>query len=201
MKRRIILALIAAATLLLPGAVAQAQTAFRHRLSQEPAWGHFKQYTRQQAPQLKGKPSLPFLNVTTLTPKRNATSLQATHRPGMPVSLPKAGKAAQPRLLATTASGTHLWGNVIYRDDWEEYATDYGLYSFSVDGDQISTGPLFTDYELYANGGGAFLDDVFHCVQYDVDPWAASMPSTSSMTPTTGCASTRKASTSADSGN
>ena len=171
MKRRIILALIAAATLLLPGAVAQAQTAFRHRLSQEPAWGHFKQYTRQQAPQLKGKPSLPFLNVTTLTPKRNATSLQATHRPGMPVRLPKAGKAAQPRLLATTASGTHLWGNVIYRDDWEEYAADYGLYSFSVDGDQISTGPLFTDYELYANGGGAFLDDVFHCVQYDVDPW------------------------------
>ncbi len=170
MKRNALLTLLTA-VLLLPVSLLQAQTAFKHQTTQEPAWGTFRQHSRLQAPRQKQGPDLPFLKVRARTQKQSLTSLRPTRRPGMPVTLRSRSKSPVTIPLATTPSGTQLWGNVLYSDTWGEWESEYGLYSFLVEGNQITTDKLYTDFELYANGGGAFLDDVFHCVQYDVDPW------------------------------
>ena len=170
MKKTTHLILMAMAALMLSIGNVNAQSAFLKHRSQEPEWGNFKQqalqHTRQQA-----KPRLPFLNVAARSLNRAGSQMRVSHQAGMPIHLPKINKKAHPALLASPPSGTQLWGNVIFRDDWDEYDAPYGFYSFDVSGNNISTEMLLSDYELFANGGGAFIDDVFHCVQYDVDPW------------------------------
>lgn len=170
MKKTIHLILLALAVIMLPLGNMNAQSAFVKHRSQEPEWGNFKQHTQLKAQQ-QARPKLPFLQVAARPLSKAVSPMRVTHQAGKSIRLPLSNRVAKPALLASTPSGTQLWGNVIYRDDWDEYAADYGLYSFQVSGNDISTEMLYADIELYANGGGAFIDDVFHCVQYDVDPW------------------------------
>ncbi|MGN0211238.1 MAG: hypothetical protein ACI391_09025, partial [Muribaculaceae bacterium] len=59
-----------------------------------------------------------------------------------------------------------LWGNVIFADSWDENA-EYleGIYTFPAQNNTTLT-PLYVDSELYANGGGVLVGNVFKYVSY-----------------------------------
>ena len=74
-----------------------------------------------------------------------------------------------PRLRApqmAEATGTELWGNVIYARSWEPEDVEpaYGVYAYSPEAgsNYVYARPVAVDDKLRANGSGTFYDGVYH---------------------------------------
>lgn len=80
-----------------------------------------------------------------------------------------------PRLRApqmAEATGTELWGNVIYARSWEPEDVEpaYGVYAYcpEVGSNYVYARPVAVDDKLRANGSGTFYDGVYHFMLYDI---------------------------------
>lgn len=71
----------------------------------------------------------------------------------------KSRKANQ--AIFKTADGRELWGNVVFRSDWETTGNQYGVYSFNASS-PLTIDSLGLSSNLRANGGSALIDGKFH---------------------------------------
>lgn len=169
MNKNSVISFLAVVVLLLLTPSVSAQTAFRKAATAGPTWGTVKQPSVSTQQSLSNRPFFQVKNRR----HEQANPLHRSHAAGQHFRMPKAFRPTAPRpaMLASTSDGTQLWGNVIFSDEWDEYLSLYGLYSLDATAEGINSSELLVDNELWSNGGGVFIDDVFHCVQYDVDGW------------------------------
>lgn len=76
-------------------------------------------------------------------------------------------KPLNPPHKVASAEAPTLYGCMIYNNSWEEYAEEFGVYSFPAAANTSFT-PVETNLWLRANGGGVYVNGVFYCVRYIV---------------------------------